>query len=204
MMCCQAVEYPGPAQEQFLRGLLERKDLSRENRGFATVALGELFAQEFEYCERVKPSSPQDEFGAYVRRNTSSEWGKDLVPANAANFKSESIQLFREVLAKYADVPITFSAPYFRVHKNLGEKASMSLHALEHLTIGSEAPNIVGKDLHGQPLDLHGYRGKVVVLKFWFAGCGPCMAMIQHEKRLIETYQGRPFAALGGVGGRIA
>ncbi len=196
-MCCEAVQYFGPAQEQFLRGLLERKDLSRENRGFATVALGELLASEFEYCEAVDPFSPQDEFGAYVRRNSSSEWGKDLVPANGSKFKSESIQLFREVLAKYADIPITISAPYFRGHKNLGEKANMSLHALEHLTIGSEAPDIVGKDLHDQPLNLHDYRGKVVVISVWFTGCGACMAKIPHEKRLVETYQGRPFALLG-------
>jgi peroxiredoxin len=196
VMCFQAAQYFGPAQEQFLRGLLERKDLSRENRGFAIVALGELLASEFEYCEEVNPSSPQDEFSEYLRRNTSPEWGKDLIRPNASKFKSESIQLFRDVLAKYADIPITISAPYFRAH-NLGEKASMSLHALEHLTIGSEAPDIVGKDLHDQPLNLHDYRGKVVVLKFWFAGCGPCMAMIQHEKRLIETYKGRPFALLG-------
>jgi thiol-disulfide isomerase/thioredoxin len=200
LMCCRAAQYFGPAREQFLRGLLERKDLSRENMGFATAALGELLAQEFEYCEEVKPSSPQSQYGEYLHRNRTSEWGKDLIPANASKFKSESIQFFRDVLAKYADVPITFSAPYFRVHKTLGEKASMSLHALEHLTIGSEAPNIVGKDLHGQPLDLHDYRGKVVVISFWFTGCGPCMGLIPFEKHLIETYKGRPFALLGVSG----
>ena len=133
----------------------------------------------------------------YLERNKSPEWGKDLVRANAPKFKAESIQLFREVLTKYADVPITISAPYFRSYKNLGEKASMSLHALEHLTIGSESPDIVGKDLHERPLNLHDYRGKVVVISVWFTGCGPCMGMIPQEKRLIETYKKRPFALLG-------
>jgi thiol-disulfide isomerase/thioredoxin len=66
-----------------------------------------------------------------------------------------------------------------------------------HLTIGSESPNIAGKDLHGRPLDLLKYRGSVVVLSFWFTGCGPCMGMIPHEQRLVETYKGRPFALLG-------
>ncbi len=200
MMCCQAVQYFGPAQEQFLRGLLERKDLSRENMGFATTSLGELLAHDFDYCEEVTPSensSPQDEFREYLRRKESSEWKKNLIPTNASKFKAESIQLFHDVLTKYADVPITISAPYFRVHKNLGEKASMSLHALEHLTIGSESPDIVGKDLHDQPLNLHDYRGKVVVISVWFTGCGPCMGMIPYEKRLVETYKGRPFALLG-------
>ncbi len=67
----------------------------------------------------------------------------------------------------------------------------------EHLAIGSEAPNIVGKDLQNQPLDLHDYRGKVVVISVWFTGCGPCMALSPKEQHLIETYKERPFALLG-------
>ena len=50
--------------------------------------------------------------------------------------------------------------------------------------------------MQGQPLDLKSYRGRVVVLTFWFTGCGPCMGMIPQENRLIETYKNRPFALL--------
>jgi hypothetical protein len=46
-MCLQAVDRRGPAQEQFLRGVLKRTDLSREERGFAMAALGELLAQNY-------------------------------------------------------------------------------------------------------------------------------------------------------------
>jgi thiol-disulfide isomerase/thioredoxin len=120
-----------------------------------------------------------------------------LIPANAAKFKAEGIQLFREVLARYADVPVTISSPRFRDLKNLGEKARKSLHGLEHLTVGSELPNVVGSDLHGRPLDLREYQGSVVVISTWFTGCGPCMAMIPQEQRLIETYKDRPFVLLG-------
>ena len=91
---------------------------------------------------------------------------------------------------------MTISAPGFRHLKILGDKAGKSLHALEHLAIGCKAPDTVGKDLQGQPLDLKVYRGQVVVLTFWFTGCGPCMGFVPQEKRLIETYKGRPFALL--------
>ncbi len=37
----------------------------------------------------------------------------------------------------------------------------------ERLQIGMVAPNIVGVDLHGEPLTLEQFRGKVVVLDFW-------------------------------------
>jgi thiol-disulfide isomerase/thioredoxin len=199
MLCCEAVQYFGTARERFLRRLVGRKDLSREKLGFATAALAELLAHSFDYCEDLEPPehpSPRDEYVEFLERKRSPEWGKDLVRANAPKFKAESIQLFRDVLRNYGDVPITISAPYFRVHKYLGEKANTSLHALEHLTLGSESPQIVGKDLHGQPLNLHDYRGNVVVISVWFTGCGPCMGMIPQEKRLIETYKKRPFALL--------
>ena len=138
-----------------------------------------------------------DEFDQYLKDRESPEFGQDFLPSNAAKFKAESRQLFREVQDRYADVPVTISAPRFRDLKNLGEKADKSLHALEHLTVGADVPNIVGKDLHGQPLDLHDYRGKVVVLSFWFSSCGPCMAMVPDEQKLVATHEGQPFALLG-------
>ncbi len=33
--------------------------------------------------------------------------------------------------------------------------------------VGQPAPDISGPDLHGQPLRLRDYRGKVVLLDFW-------------------------------------
>jgi len=199
MLCCQATQYIGPAQEQFLRDLLGMKNLPRENLGFATVALAELLAHKHDYLEDLDENSSgllQNEFGKYTAGRKSSEWGADLIPANAGKFKTESMQLFRDALARYAEVPVTITAPGYRDLKNLGEKASKSLHALEHLSMGSESPNIEGKGLQGEPLNLRDYRGRVVVLSFWFTGCGPCMALIPQEQRLIETYKDRPFDLL--------
>ncbi|HEY2253414.1 MAG TPA: TlpA disulfide reductase family protein [Planctomycetaceae bacterium] len=197
-LCVRAVEYDGPAQERFLRGLVKRQDVSRERTGFAIVALGELLAHKhnlIEYFEH-RPSS-KSEFEEFVGHRKSPDWGKDLSPANAAKFKPEAIQLFRETHAHFADVPVTLSAPGFRRLNNLGDKAGKSLHALEHLTIGSESPAIVGKDLDGQPLNLRDHRGKVVIVSFWFTGCGPCMGLIPQEQRLVKTHKDRPFALLG-------
>ena len=70
MLCCQAVQYFGPAREQFLRGLLDGTDLSREKMGFATAALAELLAHEFDYCEELESPehpSPRDEYCGILR-----------------------------------------------------------------------------------------------------------------------------------------
>jgi peroxiredoxin len=200
LICLLAVDYVGPERQRFLRGLVERMDLSRENRGFATLALAELLSRQCDLCNSpfaAGAAAPLDEFQQYMVKQKSPEWGKDITPGNAAKFRTESIGLFRDVLSNYPDVPVTISAPGFRDLKTLADKASKSLYALEHLTIGSEAPDIVGKDLHNEPLDLKDYRGKVVILSFWFTGCGPCMGKVPLEQRLIDKYKERPFALLG-------
>jgi peroxiredoxin len=196
MLCLQAADRCGPAQEQFLRGLLKRKDLSRENMGFATAALAELLAQKFEMIETCKPCSGHDEWDAFYWAHRAPDWGKDLIPANAPQFKAESIRLFRDVLERYADVPVTISANKFEGLKNLGEKAATSLHAWDLVTIGSLAPNIVGRDLEGKLLELSRYRGRVVVVSFWFTGCPGCMHELPEHQRLLKDYKGRPFTLL--------
>ncbi|HZZ81265.1 MAG TPA: TlpA disulfide reductase family protein [Gemmataceae bacterium] len=66
--------------------------------------------------------------------------------------------------------------------------------------VGTPAPEIDGETFDGKRVKLSDYRGKVVVLSFWFAGCGPCRAMIPHERELVERYRDKPFAMLGIYG----
>lgn len=78
----------------------------------------------------------------------------------------------------------------------IGEKTVSNLRRLEsipNLQIGKVAPEIEGVDMDGNPLKLSDSRGKVTVLIFWGSWCGPCMAMVPHEKELYERMQGKPF-----------
>jgi thiol-disulfide isomerase/thioredoxin len=45
--------------------------------------------------------------------------------------------------------------------------------------------------LNGASYDLASLRGKVVVLNFWFIGCGPCRAEIPELNRLVKENAGR-------------
>jgi peroxiredoxin len=194
-LCLMAVDcFWGPAQERFLRGVLERHDLSREHRGIATAALAEFLAHKYELIETFKPFDEHDEFGLFLTRLRWPGWGSDLVPANGPRFKAESVRLFREVETHYAEIALASKTDRFEGFKNLGEKARTSLHDLEHLTIGTEAPRLVGKDLAGKPLDLAEYRGRVVLVTFWFTGCPQCMHELPLQQRLLEVHKGRPFA----------
>ena len=66
-----------------------------------------------------------------------------------------------------------------------------------NLAVGKPAPEIDGVDFDGKPLKLSDYHGKVVVLVFWGSWCGPCMALVPHERELREHLKGQPFALLG-------
>ena len=100
-LCFEASQYTNPAREQFLRGLLNRQDLSRANQGFAAVSLGEYLVNKtetIEHLERLRHSSVQDEIQEYLTTQRSPKWVKDLDPAKNAQIKAESIQLFRDAL----------------------------------------------------------------------------------------------------------
>jgi peroxiredoxin len=193
----RATEYLGPAQEAFLRQLIRAETTSRDIKGLATVALGELLSKKHDSIERItRRRTNGDEFMEFVTRRQSAEWNRDLVAENSAKFKGEAIQLLRDAVDHYADISVKESSPGFRNVTKLGDKARKSLHALEYLSIGGEAPDIVGKDLEGKALNLRAYRGRIVVLSFWFTGCGPCMGLIPQEQALIATYKDRQFALL--------
>jgi thiol-disulfide isomerase/thioredoxin len=63
--------------------------------------------------------------------------------------------------------------------------------------IGYPAPAWELKDLDGRTHTLEQYRGKVLVLDFWYRGCGWCMRAMPQVKRVAEHYRGRPVAVFG-------
>ena len=71
------------------------------------------------------------------------------------------------------------------------------LDDLLNLAVGKPAPGIEGVDMDGKPLKLSDQKGKVVVLVFWGTWCGPCMAQVPEERKLVERLKGQPFALLG-------
>lgn len=52
-------------------------------------------------------------------------------------------------------------------------------------------------DLNGRPQSLARHRGKVLVLDFWYRGCGWCMRAMPQVKMLAERYRDQPVAIFG-------
>ena len=59
------------------------------------------------------------------------------------------------------------------------------------------APEWQTVDLDGTAHSLKDYRGKVVLLDFWYRGCGACMRSMPSMNQLAEDFQDQPVAILG-------
>ncbi len=140
-------------------------------RGHATLGLACLLYQKGKFLERE---------------------GNDSGPAY-----QEAERLLDTVIETYGDCPSLFRIDGEHENANLADEARRKLFEIRHLTIGKPAPNIVGEDTHGEKLRLSDFRGRIVVLTFWATWCGPCMAMVPHERTLVERMKGKPFTLLG-------
>lgn len=129
-------------------------------------------------------------------------WTKQKIKPAGGSARAElvktAIEHFAAAKTKYADVK--------NGDDTVGKQAELHLAALklmDQLQVGRPAPDLAGDDLDGKPFKLSDYKGKVVLLSFWATWCPPCMALVPHERELVEKMKDKPFALVGVNGDEL-
>ena len=130
--------------------------------------------------------------------------GYEAAKHQAARDPKACKTLLAEAKAKLETVRAALTAPVFReaIDQDLTKHDRMARYLTEEAShraelLGKPATDWEAKDLDGKTHRLTDYRGKVVLLDFWYRGCIWCMHAMPQVKQLAETFRDQPVAVLG-------
>ncbi|MES2735868.1 MAG: TlpA disulfide reductase family protein [Verrucomicrobiota bacterium] len=112
-----------------------------------------------------------------------------LSPTEAEAAKSRAMDCFQEIVARHGQVTIQ-GFP-------IAEQAGRMLFEMGNLSVGSQVPEIEGKDLDGQSFKLSDHRGQHVMLIFWGGWCHACHGVLPMVNQFVTEMKGKPVTVLG-------
>lgn len=87
---------------------------------------------------------------------------------------------------------LTIAAKYMNTDSDkeklavIKEKYSQLQERNKPVSRGTIAPDFMAKDINGKEFRLSDYKGKVVLVDFWFTGCSPCKAEMPHLEKMAR------------------
>jgi hypothetical protein len=143
------------AAERLLRAIIENKQ-EEDLKAQACFYLAALLDREADLVEQLKA---EPELAPRVLQYYGKEYGQHLTSLERKQLTKKREHAYERLQKSFADVEIQDST--------MGKIAESRLFAIRHLSVGTLAPEIKGEDIHGKPLKLSDYRGKIVMLSFW-------------------------------------
>jgi len=94
-------------------------------------------------------------------------------------------------------IPIGASLYEIKAIAEDGSWVEFASSGLSATALGKKAPDLSMTDTNGKTFRISDYKGKVLVLDFWYVWCQPCIAKFPAIKKMIESYSDKPLAAVG-------
>jgi hypothetical protein len=162
-VCQQVVFGFHKSHETFLRAVLKSNPY-REVQALACLSLAQLLGNRLDRLDVLKDQDQPDLAERY-HRVFGKEYIEELQRQDRAQVARQIEMLFARA-EQFGDVKIPVT--YYGSGGTVGEKAKTELFQLRHLAVGQVAPDIEGEDQYGERFKLSDYRGKVVLLDFWY------------------------------------
>ena len=115
--------------------------------------------------------------------------GKEPTAEQKAAAVKEAEELLKRVAKEYGDVELDREG-------TVAKAVEGQMFFLNNLMVGKTLPDAEVEGLDGKKVKISDYRGKVVVLDIWATWCGPCRAMIPHERELVAKLKDKPFVLI--------
>jgi peroxiredoxin len=136
-----------------------------------------------------------------IKRWSSAREEISLLKAKAQDAAGQTAVAYKNLLVYFAKEPNKRLEQALQQYgKKLGrsqEQISGDVWLIRD-TSAKQAPNFTLQQyLKKGPASLSDYKGKVVLITYWFPGCGPCRGEFPHFENVVRKFKGQDFVYLG-------
>ncbi|MDN5287771.1 MAG: redoxin protein [Mucilaginibacter sp.] len=124
-----------------------------------------------------------------------------LLKAQAIDGTGNAKAAYDSVMIAFVKAPtLSFQKALYAYGAKMGESsAQVKGDILKNMDAGAApaTPFALKKYFTEGSTSLADYKGKVVLLTYWFPGCGPCRGEFPHFENVVKQYKNKPFEYVG-------
>ncbi len=108
--------------------------------------------------------------------------------------EAQKFQVVVELLGMSTSEPDKKGISFKQEVSSKDSSTKVTLTRYNPFSIGKKLPEFKGRMLDGSKVNLSNFKGKALVLNFWFIGCAPCVKEMPILNQVSESYHNRDVA----------